>query len=320
MLAEKIEVEMMPQVETKMVKGLNSINSGITLPSSYLFSEDGIDCLFEVEEGTGWKSGILARKISNQDWQLLYESETPTVQLNYFRDYTFICTASRIPHTGEAVGIIKNFKWEPDTWLVYLPEGVPEFETLPVGMELVEQNENSLLLSVENSKFPFFEHRAIHYDLNQIKEPGMRVFSLNTVEDFLNQIPLLTWVVVLLLIPVILWAFSCFLSVNADKNKWIIVLNVLLVIGALFALKYVLGTINLPAAMLPDGNILDLEYYSDNLSMLLNILNIIGAEGKRIIALQEENIRQSVSVFYISGLCAVGGLALEGVCNLFRHK
>lgn len=260
MLAEKIEVEMMTQVETKMVKGLNSINSGITLPSSYLFSEDGIDYLFEVEEGTGWKSGILAREISSQDWQLNMESDTPLVQLNYFRDYAIISTASRIPQTGELVEIINDFNWEPDTWLVYFPEGVPEFETLPVGMELVEQNENSLLLSVEKSKFPFFEHRAINYDLSQINESGMRVFSLSTVEDFMNQLPLLLWVAVLLLIPVILWVFSCFLSIDADKNKWLIILNAMFVITSLFLLQSALNRIDLPAAMLPDDNIFNINH------------------------------------------------------------
>lgn len=319
LLAEKIEVEMMTQAEVWVVKASNS-SFELKLSTGYLFDEDNGKHLFEIKEGTGWESGMRAEEISSQYWQIDHSSEVPMVKLNSFNDYTFIRTASRVPETGELVEIIEKPESAPDTWLVCYPEGIPEYEKLPTGMELIAQSENALLLSVEQSKYPFFEHRAIGDDLKQMEGSGMRVFSLSTVEAFLEQLLFLAVVLVLLLVPVVLWACSCFLSINPDRNKWLLGCNILLVAAALYFLRSVLGAIDLPAAMLPDDNILNWGHYSDEFRMLFENLKGMGVEAERMIALRGGAVSQALGILGRGGLCAAGGLVLEGLLGfLYRH-
>ena len=282
LLSEKIEVEMRTQVETHEIKG-NSIYSFLELPASYLFQQDGKSTLFEVTENTGWESGLKAQAIPDEAWSLNTVSESDKVAISLGSQCTFIRTASRTPQSGELVDIIKTTDTHSDTWLVLYPEGVPAYDALPAGIQVISKTENALLLSVEESKYPFFEHRAL-MELQQIAKEDMRVYSLSTVSEFINQIPDLCSVLLLLLAPVFIWIFSCFLSVHANRHKLLLVVNILFAMISLFLLRLVLNEIDLPAAILPGDNILNLQHYRNVFSAITSASKEFPVEVQHLIA------------------------------------
>lgn len=271
LLSMKIEVEMQTQVEIRTVFGSRMYEHGIELPVSYLFNENGMDHLFEVQEGTGWEAGLRTREVSNQDWSLLMTEDYECVSLGGGLDYTFICTASRVPQVGELVEVIEEPEIGPDTYLVYYPDGVPAFDRLPRDMEEISRSENALVLSVEKSKFPFFEHRAVN-DLDGISGSGMRVFSLTTVGEFLDQVPSLVMILLSVVFAVILWIIICFLSTRAGRRKALITVCVIGMIGTIFLIGHLLNGIDLPAAMLPDENIFSWSHYAGDFSIIFDSL------------------------------------------------
>ena len=277
MLSEKIEVEMQVQVEVTEKKVSKKFAGTIQADPSHLFSDGWTDHLYEIQDGTGWESGLRVVEFSSQDWKRGYgPAGDPVVELAEIRDMTLIHTASRLPVSGEQVEVIERPETAPDQYLVYYPNGVPRYDELPAGVSLVSETENALLLDAEQGKYPFFEHRAITVELEQIAVDGMRVFSLTTVKEFQDQIPSLVTVLVLALIPVFLWGVTCFQSINAERNKWLIVMNILLAVTALVLMQNVLGRIDLPAAMLPERNIFDWQHYSDELTLIFDNLEKMG--------------------------------------------
>lgn len=245
-LSQKIEVEMLTQVELKTINGSKIYMGDINLPIDALFRDEFQSHLYEVVEGTGWESGTRIQELDNKIYTV--DEENQKVTLSPGQDYRFVLTASRQPSYGELVEIIEEPEIGSDTYLVYYPSSVPEYETLPDKTVLLAQSENAILLDVETSEFPFFEHRAKNM-LNTINAPDMRVFSLTEVEDFLTQLPLLTLLAILLIVPVMLWAAACIFS-GWDHSRSIVLLNTILIILTLCLLPQLLEQINLSASLL----------------------------------------------------------------------
>lgn len=294
-LSMKIEVEMLTQVEVKTINGSKIYFGNIELPISVLFKDEYQSHLYEVVEGTGWESGMRIQEIASQQYQV--SEETQLVTLSPGQDYSFVLTASRQPSYGELVEIIEEPETAPDTYLVYYQSGVPEYEVLPEQTVLLAQSENALLLSVEEAVFPFFEHRAKNM-LNTINAPDMRVFSLTEVEDFLTQLPLLTLLAILLIVPVMLWAAACIFS-GWDHSRIIVLLNTILIILTLCLLPQLLEQINLPASLLPSDNILDVSYYRTTFGVIFDIFEEL--EMVSSMKMKEAAISQVVGIWRISG-------------------
>ena len=164
-------------------------------------------------------------------------------------------------------------------------------------MELIDRNGQSLLLSLEKSQFPFFEHRAVGDDLKQLAGTDMRVFSLTAVEEFLSQLPSLAMAALLLLIPVTFWIVSCFLSIDAEKNKWPIAVNIALAIGSVILLWAVLSGIDLPATMLPSGNILNWQHYWEEFSLIFGAMEAFGEEAKQLFSVRSQAAERCVAIW-----------------------
>lgn len=294
-LSMKIEVEMLTQVELKTINGSKIYFGNIELPISVLFKDEYQSHLYEVVEGTGWESGMRIQEIASQQYQVSEESQLVT--LSPGQDYSFVLTASRQPSYGELVEIVEDTQTAPDTYLVYYPTGVPEYEGIPESYELLSQSENALLLEVEKGTFPYFEHRAKN-ELREIATPDMRVFSLTAVEDFLSQLPLLTAVALLLILPVMLWAASCVFS-GWEKGKGVVWLNIALIVLALCVLPQLLEQINLPASLLPSENILDVSYYRTTFGVIFDIFEEL--EMVSSMKMKEAAISQVVGIWRISG-------------------
>lgn len=295
-LSMKIEVEMLTQVEVKTIKASKIYFGNIELPISVLFKDEYQSHLYEVVEGTGWESGMRIQEIASQQYQVSEESQLVT--LSPGQDYSFVLTASRQPSYGELVEIVEDTQTAPDTYLVYYPTGVPEYEAIPEGYELLSQGKNTLLLAVENGTFPFFEHRA-KSELTEIATADMHVFSLSAVEDFLSQLPLLTAVALLLILPVMLWAASCVFS-GWEKGKGVVCLNIALIVLALCLLPQVLMQIDLPTSLLPTQNILDISFYKPTFSLIFDIF--LELEMASTLGYKENVFNRAASIGTISAI------------------
>lgn len=320
-LSMKIEVEMLTQVEVKTIKASKTYFGNIELPISVLFKDEYQTHLYEVVEGTGWESGMRIQEIASQ--QYLVSEENQLVTMSPGNDYTFVLTASRQPNYGELVEIVEDIETAPDTYLVYYPNGVPEYESLPAQTALLSQSENTLLLSVEEATFPFFEHRAKNV-LTPIGDSGMRVFSLSEAEDFLNQLPLLTMLALLLVVPVMFWAASCIFSCW-DRSRAAVLLNAVLIALALCALPQLLERIDLPASLLPGGNILDWKYYEEEFSLLFGALAQFADAGRDLLLLKANMAADSFRIMWVALLITAAVLIAEGViirlaAKPFVHK
>lgn len=313
-LSQKIEVEMLTQVELKIVKRANVYFGNIELPISALFKDEYQAHLYEVVEGTGWESGTRIQEIDSKMYAV--DEENQLVTLSPGQEYRFVLAASRQPSYGELVEIIENPRMASDTYLVYYPTGVPEYESLPDKTVLLAQSENALLLAVESSAFPFFEHRAKNV-LNTIQTPDMRVFSLAEVENFLNQLPRLAMLAALLVVPVMLWAAACIFS-GRDKSRIIVLLSAVLIILALCILPQVLSRIDLPASLLPGENILDISYYRTTFGVIFDIFEDF--EMVSSVQMKEAAISQVARVWAIS--CGVTGVLIlvEAVCIYMKSR
>lgn len=294
-LSQKIEVEMLTQVELKTINGSKIYMGDISLPIDALFRDEFQVHLYEVVEGTGWESGTRIQEIDNKIYTV--DEENQKVTLSPGQDYQFVLTASRQPSYGELVEIIEEPEITPDTYLVYYPSGVPEYEVIPEGYELLSQDENALLLAVEKGTFPHFEHRAKN-ELCEIAASDMRVFSLTEVEDFLMQLPMLAMLAMLLIVPVMLWAAACIFSVR-DRSRIIVLLNTILIILTLCLLPQLLEKINLPASLLPSENILDVSHYRTTFGVIFDIVEEL--EMVSSMKMKEAAISQVVGIWRISG-------------------
>ena len=300
-LSQKIEVEMLTQVEVKTVNGSKIYMGDINLPIGVLFKDEYSPHLYEVAEGTGWESGTRIREIDNKTYTV--DTINQKVTLSPGKDYRFVLTASRHPNYGELVEIIEEPETAPDTYLVCYPDGVPEYETLPEHTALLVHSENALLLAVEKSTFPFFEHRAKN-TLSTLELPGMRVFSLTEIENFLSQFPLLTMLAMLLIMPVMLWAASCIFS-NWENGRAAVWLNAGLILLALCFLPKLLEQIDLPTSLLPSGNILSISFYQSNFSLIFE--SLLKLDLISTLEVKESMFRQ-VSIIWQS--CLIGTIIL----------
>lgn len=307
-LSMKIEVEMLTQVEVKTIKDSQIYFGDIELPISVLFKDEYQSHLYEVVEGTGWESGMRIQEIASQQYQV--SEETQLVTLSPGQDYSFVLTASRKPSYGELVEIVEDTQTAPDTYLVYYPTGVSEYESIPEAYKLLAQSENALLLAVEKGTFPYFEHRAKN-KLREIATSDMRVFSLTAVERLLENLPMLAVLLLMLLVPVILWGYSCFQSRNYSENRVILLINTGIAVVLLCCMPSVLTAIDLPASMLPGDNILEFDHYSREFSIVFGALKILGESVKGTLTMAGAIWKNSLGIFFAGLFCAILVIFIE---------
>lgn len=310
--SQKIEIEMLTQVE---IIARKSIGSTLQFPLTMLFLDEDGEHFYEVAEGSGWDSGLRSQEISSIAWRADYVQSQIYFNGNV-QTYNFIKSASRQPQNGDRVEIIEEYETADDQYLAVFSYGVPQECSLPSNAKVAAQNENALLLNMTDAQFPFFQHNAkissITTDLAE------HIFSVTEVEQFLEELPAVATVLALLILGVILWAFSCCLSIRALDSKKILWLNVVIVVASLFFMSHRLQGIDLPASILPRSNIFDFAHYKEELTLIFDSLRGLGITDHSIFQTAAQVKEQCLQILRYFTLAAVGIPVLE-LLTLTRH-
>lgn len=314
LLSQKIEAEMATQVLLSLRTAAGSL-SPTSQPLRVLFTDEGDDHLYEVVDGTGWNSGLRIREIPEGFWTIGY-AIGPYVAIPGGRDYRFVESASRQPPEGKLARIIEEFEITDDRYLLLFPEGVPESMALPENTAVIAQSRNALLLDVPNAELPFFEHRA--KTLSDTLGAAERVFSLTETEQFLTALPAIALTALLLASALILWAFSCLLSIRPEQHKGLIWFNAALILASLYALLRVLGSFDLPASLLPARNILDWQHYADTLSLIFGTLETFADNAQGLLTLKAQAFAQSAQILQWGFLATLALVLTEALLLFFR--
>ena len=309
LLSLKIEQEMLTQAEVMNVKGDPLWDQQVSISQAALFEdEDGIH-LYELVDGSGWESGLRVQEIPWDGYEL--DHENGTVSLADIRDYCFITSASRQPVAGELVEVIdtKEEQQISDLFLFVYPQGVPEGALTAAGLSLQAQSENAVLAAIENTTASFLEHRQ-KSEYHALAGPGWRIFSMSAVGDFWEQLPLTALIAVLLLAVTVLWVFSFIVCVFAVHPKRLFFLAGAVSIASLAAICLILHHIDLPSAMLPDTNILNIRHYRSTFETMLSGLKTLPDPFVKFSALQDEVSSRCAAIgavgFALTGITAIG--------------
>ena len=204
------------------------------------------------------------REIPQDSYELDYEKGT--IRLPGGKDYYFITTASRQPVVGELVEIVEAGNGQPilDQFLFVYPEGISEGLEIPLDIRILDQSTNAILVQIEHGGTSFFEHKQMgQYQL--MAGENWQVFSMNTVEEFWKRLPFVAVFTSILLCAILLWFYFCFICSRAKHfGRIFLSAGVASLISIAFA-YVILSFINLPAAMLPDANILHFSHYANEL-------------------------------------------------------
>lgn len=304
---------MLTQVEVLKIKDKGMWGQSVSISQTALFEDERGKHLYELVEGSGWESGLRVREIPQDDYELDYEDGT--IRLPGGRDYYFIATASRQPVVGELVEIVesKDAEITSDAFLFVYPQCVPEDLLVTDGLSLKEQSDEAFLLSIEHTTTYFFEHKQMgeHQAMNG---RNWRIFSLETVRDFWEQLPLVVLLAVLLLTVIILWVFACVVCTFTDHPKRIFAIIGAISVASLAAICIILSCIDLPAAMLPNTNILNIRHYLGEFEIMLSGLETLPS------AVQEFSVVKTTAAtcctvivalgFVLTGIVAIG----EWIC------
>lgn len=306
-LSLKIEKEMLTQVEVLKIKDNGVWGQSVSISQTALFEDERGNHLYELAEGSGWESGLRVREIPQDGYELDYEKGT--IRLPGGKDYCFIATASRQPVVGELVEIIesKDTELTSDAFLFVYPLGVPE-DFLALDLPVKEQSEKVVLASIENATPYFFEHKQMG-EHQVMKGRDWRIFSQETVRDFWEQIPLVVLLAVLLLAVTILWVFSCIVCTFTYHPKRLFAIVGAISVASLAAICVILSYIDLPSAMLPDTNILNIRHYFSELEMMLSGLKTLPS------ALQQFSFVKTTVANHCTVIVVIG-LVLTGIAAI----
>lgn len=309
MLSAKIEEEMATLVQVERRTSSKGTGRTMTLDFRAVFTDSEGDRLYEVREGEGWSHGLRAYEVTGFSLDFMQG----VVTLYGPRDYSFVKSASRQPKDGELVKIVEEFEMGKDTYLYCYKYGVPEELDMPPYLTVVGQSESALLIENSEGTFPFLPHTAKTWTVTT--DAANRVFSLSEACRFLKELPKVTLAFTLLIIGVLLLLIS-FLLLGDRKLLYGNIATIVSVTG-LFGL--VLSKIDFPASLLPSSNILDLEYYKNEMILIGKELECMAEQSYNILELMNGVQRQCACIFY-TGILFVGVIVLFEVIILWRKS
>ena len=279
-LSNWIEEQMVTEVK---ISERQNRGDSFGFSQSALFADDEGEHLYEMVDGTGWSSGLRARELPTASW---YIDMSGKAQFDGSEQtYSFIVSASRQPQEGDKVAAVESFEKAEDQYLCIYLDGIPGEIVLPRNTEIAAQSETVLLLDLWEAEFPFFEQTA--KGLTDTMAAADQIISLTEAEQFLTALPSLALTAVILLAGVVLWAFSCLLSIRSEDHKWLIQLNTVIVIALLCYLAFFLQTVELPASMMPIESIFDLQFYSENYNAIFSSLDTLPSEAHSVVTVYQ---------------------------------
>lgn len=286
---------------------------GSTLPLDCLFFDETGAHLYAVIEGNGWESGTRVMELPQNNYTIGQD----TIETGYYADV--VRYASKPPRNGGVAEVVRTGKRREDLWLALFPDGVPALGELPETISVEGQNGGTLLLSVENAEQPFMTDRAgsLLFSLELGSGPEASYYSVLDVNDFVREMPLVALLLALLLVPLCLWAYSCFLAKPPRKNRLFLLLNGGIGIVSLGALAVLLHVVELPSSLLPQNSIFDFSHYAGEFREAFAALDGFAAAGNQAAAAALQNADRarlcSLTVLLGGILLAAGLIAVEAV-------
>lgn len=317
-LSPWVSREMQTQVEVKKITGNVTLRNPNVAGSAIRFQETD-DILFQIVEGEGWQSGSRVQEVSR--WS--YQNQHSHVSINAGTKLDVILSASRQPVAGQAVEVVEEFTEGEDTFLIVWDKDSLFFHTsYPSSFKWIAGNETTILASFHKAKFPYFEHRylntvkdlvapttniTIDPDTGELTEekataPDVSIFSMTETGQFLESLPYVAGIGMLLIFGIFLWVYGCILSRKGWKKP---LRNVCLGAAALGGLHILLGCIDLPATMLPQKSILDISHYVEKLSLI-----------RRELAAIESTILDDAFATAARGCALVAGIGIAAVAAI----
>ncbi len=312
-LSFQIEEEMRPLVQITKRTSSKVTGRAMQVGIRAIF-QDGQDHLMEMREGTGWESGQRAYEVYGYGMNMADGVAT----LYGVRDYTFITSASRIPQEGELVRVVEKFEKVDDVYLYYYGSSDPPVnQEFPTNATMIGVSDRAILMDMENVDAPFLPHTAKTWTVGT--DMSDKIFSFMEVERFFGELPKVAQVPTVLLFGLVLWILSCFLSIHSEDNKVLLWINAVLAVLSLGYLQYTLGTIDLPASLLPSNSLLDFAAYRETFGLFFTCLEPFADEAARFLALKADILGQVRQVFQIGGVLAlIVTIAEASICWLVR--
>ena len=282
LISPKVEEEMATLVDARQRSGKGNSNLNISYMAVTWPDQD--PTLFSVTEGSGWESGLHVGQINYFEWGQGY------ILLGPGTDYWYIMSASRLPVLGDNVTPVESWKGE-DAYLLWHPESVDDLHYMTSSMELLAQSDNAALISNWSSTFPFFEHYFWYLFRNELGD-DVRVYSLHDIRQFVEALPWLTAVLMVLVCSLILW----FRLWKPGRSRGFLVMSILLAAAMMAALPWILGQFNLPASLMPPVFILDLKHYAGEFGRITSAMNSLGDDTVKIWLMKASAISSGVAV------------------------
>jgi hypothetical protein len=281
-LSENIERQM-----TAKVTRIFANSKTLELPVDALFwDENGIH-LYKIEEGSGWNYGTRAFEVAQNEYML--QNGKLTVQS--WATYSFIRYASKTIAEGDLIEVQKTTPGEEAYYLVLSENGAASLLPLTLEEPFMEAQAKSVLSMQEG-----------------------RVYSLTEVKKFLENLPFLALLLAFLVVPVILWAYSCTLSGNPRKNKTPLLINSAICLALTGGLVWIGQRIDLPSSLLPDNDIFRISYYRQEFSEVFQSLaQFSGTVVLEVTATAKQNI------LYAGGILLLGFVFVIAVVS-WEHK
>ena len=92
------------------------------------------------------------------------------------------------------------------------------------------------------------------------------------MEKLLSSLPLVALVIIAVAFPIVLWAFTCWLSRKEEENATLIKINAGVIAGMLIVLLILMKIIDLPPSLMPLDNIFDMAHYSQTFDTIFSLL------------------------------------------------
>ena len=137
-------------------------------------------------------------------------------------------------------------------------------------------------------------------------------YSLTEAEEFLSQLPRLALVPALLLLGFEFWGWGCL------QRRGIVWVNILAAGITLAAIALILSRIDLPASLLPGGNIFDFSHYTEEFSLMFDSLRELGLSGHSLFQTAAQARSRCIGVMWGFGAAAVLVILAEMI-NLVRN-
>lgn len=297
LLSLRIENLMTPQVAL-----VDEYANMSALPGDCLFTDETGPHLFTVVEGSGWSSGTRTREVQPEDYLL----DEDRIALYTYGDP--VQYATKQPQDGYPVRVLKFSQKANDHWVV-CSDGTLNAPKNTRETTVEQTSGDAALLAVQGMPSPFMLNRVKSTLAEKWNSPPERltIYSLNDVESLLSTLPLLAVLLVSLLIPLTLWAYSCRLAKRPRKNRTALLVNGGLAAACFAVLPLLLNAIKLPSSLLPQDNIFDFGYYSKEFSEIFGALQGFAANGNETAAVA---LSQARTTLWASLTIMLSGAAL----------